>query len=125
MGFQGRARLLVGGPGQHDGAALLLAQQLADDGDAVGHGLTGAIDGLGQALAQGPVVVDTGEAEVSVGQPPKPAYDLVRADRTRHELVEKAVKSGFVHCLPMLPRFGRIAAGRDEPGPGPVYWSAR
>ena len=58
MSFEGGGRLLFAGPRQHYRAAVRFAQKFADDGDTVGHGLTGPVDSLRQALAQGPVVID-------------------------------------------------------------------
>ena len=62
------ARLLVGRPGQHD-RIVAAVQQLAHDGDALLGRLARAVDRLGHALPQRPVVVDAGEAEVGERQP--------------------------------------------------------
>ena len=56
-------------------------------------------------------MVDAGEAEIGVRQAPEPADDLVRADRAGHELVEKAVKRGFVHGFPCCHAGGLCSVG--------------
>ena len=49
--------------------------------DHVLGGLARPVDGLGHALAQGPVVVDPGEAEVGPRQPPQRGHGVVGRDR--------------------------------------------
>ena len=52
-------------------------QEVLDDRSAVLGGLARPVHGLRHALAQVPVVVDPGEAEVGIGQPAQLAYRVV------------------------------------------------
>ena len=47
VSVQGGGGLLFVRPRQHHGAAVSFAQELPHDGDAVGHGLSGAVHSLG------------------------------------------------------------------------------
>ena len=84
--------------------------------------LAGAVDRLGHALAQRPVVVDPGEPEVGEGQVPEPVDGVVRRDGTDLHGVEQPAESDLVHGDSMLPRppsrrmlvcFGRVTFVRD------------
>ena len=91
-------------------------QQLADDADALGGGLSRTVDGFGQALAQGAVVVDHGVAEFGERQPAQPAHDLVGVDAPGGQLVEQRSKGGFVHNGSILPAHDRrrLPASHDR-----------
>ena len=60
-------------------------------------GLPGAVDGLGQPLAQRPVMIDPGEAEVGEGQPPQAAHGVVGRACARGHVVEQLAELRLVH----------------------------
>ena len=105
---QGGGGLGVVGPGEQDRAVAGLVEQLGDDRRALGRRLAGPVDGLGHALAQRPVVVDPGEAEVGVGQAPQPGDGLVGRQGAAAHVVDQAPEGGFVH---------RHQHGRASPAP--------
>ena len=80
-----------------------LAQQLDHDGGALLGRLARSVDRLGDPLAQGPVVVDPGEAQVGEGQAPQPAGGVVgragaRRPRRRGVGGARARPSGSLSC---------------------------
>jgi hypothetical protein len=72
-------------------------EQLGHDGGAVLGGLTGPVDGLGHALAEVALVVDTGEAQVGVGQPAQLADGIVGSAVARGDAVDEGAEAGGVH----------------------------
>jgi hypothetical protein len=96
-GGEGGGRLVGLGPGQDDRAAGLV-EQLDHDGGALLGGLAGGVDGFPETLAQCPVVVDAGEAEVGEGEAAEPAHGLVGFDRAAPHVVEQRPQAGLVHC---------------------------
>ena len=93
--------LVVGCPRQQHRRRAVV-EQLADDAHALLRRLARSVDGLGQPLAQGPVVVDEGVADVGERQPLQPADDLVGVDAPGLQLVEQRPQRLFVHA-PILP----------------------
>ena len=77
--------------------AAAVVEQLADDRDALLGRLAGAVHRFRQALAQGPVVVDEGVADVGERQPPQPSHDVVGVDAPGREVVEQRPQRRFVH----------------------------
>ena len=73
-----------------------------DDGRALLGRLARGVDRLGHALAQGAVVVDPGEAEVGVGQPPEPGDRVVGRHGTDLHGVEQPAQGILVHGKSML-----------------------
>jgi hypothetical protein len=67
---QRRRRLVVVGAGEQDRLVAGGGQQLGHDGRALLGRLARSVYGLDHALAQHPVVVDAGEAQVGVGETP-------------------------------------------------------
>ena len=59
--------------------------------------LARAVDRLGDALAQGPVVVDPGEAEVGEGQAPQAADRVVGRAGARGHVGEQLAERRLVH----------------------------
>jgi len=68
---QGGGGLLIVGPREQHRAAPGLLQQLGHDGGALLGRLPRGVDGLGDALAERAVVIDTSEAQVDEGQAPE------------------------------------------------------
>ena len=94
---------LVGiGPGEHDRTGAPVGPKGRDDGRALLGGLARGVHGFGHALAQGPVVVDPGEAEIGVGEAPQSAQGVVRSDRAAPHAVQQLPEVGFLH-LTILP----------------------
>ena len=100
MGAQSRHRLLLARSREHDRPPVGLAEELTDDANSVGDGLAWAVDSLGQPLAQGTMVVDTGKAEVGIGQAADLANNLVGAHAARNRIRQEAAKGGLVHVSP-------------------------
>ena len=64
--------------------------------------LARGVHGFGHPLAQGPVVVDPGEAEIGVGEAPQTAQGVVRSDLAAPHAVQQLPEVGFLH-LTILP----------------------
>ena len=110
-------RLVAAGPGEDDRPAAGFTEELADDGHALGFGLSRPVNGLREALAKGAVMVHPGEAEVGIGQAAQAADDLVRTDRAGQELIEEPVQRGLVHgshAATLWPAGPRLTAGHDH-----------
>ena len=76
---------------------VAVGQQLADDAHALLGGLAGPVDGLGHALAQGPVVIDERVADVGERQPAQLGDGVVGGDRAVAHAVEQLPEVGLVH----------------------------
>jgi hypothetical protein len=104
VALEGGGGLGVVGAGEQHGAVTRGGQQLLDDGSALLRGLPGAVDRLGHALPQRPVVVDPSEPQVGERKAPQAFDGVLGGDGTHLDGVEEAAKSGFVHVTSMLPR---------------------
>ena len=90
-------RLVVVGPGEQHRAGAV-GEQLADDAHALLGRLARAVDGLGQALAQRPVVIDEGVAEVGERAAGcRRADGVVGVDPPGGDVVEQRPQGRFVH----------------------------
>ena len=74
-----------------------MGEQLGDDAHTLLGRLARSVDGLGEPLTQGAVVVDEGVADIGERQPLEPADDLVGVDASGLELVEQLPQRPFVH----------------------------
>ena len=83
-------------PGALSSSATIAARLLG--------GLARAVDGLGHALAQRPVVVDAGEPEVGEGQAAEAVDGVVGRDRADLHGVEQPAEGELVHGDSMLRR---------------------
>ena len=91
------------GPGQQHGCRAGV-EQLGDDGRALLRGLARAVHRLGHSLAQRPVVVDPGEAEIGVGQAAQRRDGVVGRDRAGAHVVEQPPDGCLVHVTILLRR---------------------
>ena len=96
MGGQRRVGLGVVGPG-HEHRAVAAGQELADDRRHLCRRLARAVDDLGHALAQRPVVVDPGEPEVGPRQPAQGLDGLVGRDLAGLHGLEQLAQRRFIH----------------------------
>jgi hypothetical protein len=97
--------------GQKYGGRTFLRQQLGHDLGAVGGRLARGVDRLGDALAQGTVVVDAGEAEIGEGEAPQTADGVVGRQGARPHVVEQLSQGRLVHDPPSIRDIG----GRCRP----------
>ncbi len=102
LGREGGGGLGGLGPGEHDRAGATVGPQLGDDGGALLGRLARGVDRLGHALAQGPVVVDLGEAEIGEREAPETAHGVVGGDRAAPHVVQQLSEVGFLHVT-ILP----------------------
>jgi hypothetical protein len=117
---EGGGDLVRRGAGEQDRALAGLRQELGDDGGAVLRGLARPVDRLGEALAQGAVMVDPGEAEVRVRQAAQGRDGVVRRDGAGPHAVEEGPQRVFVHRTPAWARPGRTRERPDNPPTEPA-----
>ena len=96
---------VVADPREQHGSAVP-RQEFADDGDALVGRLALAVDGLGHALPQGPVVVDEGVAHLGERETPQSGHGIVGRDRSRAHTLDQIGQCRLVHLtiLPDAPR---------------------
>src|SRR5205085_4037666 len=94
---EGGVDLLVVGPGEDGRAAVVLGEKLGHEGGALLGRLARRVDGFGQALAQGAVVVDAREAEVGERQAPQAGDGVVGRQHAGAYVGEELAQGRFVH----------------------------
>ena len=92
-----------------------VGQQLAHDGRALLRRLALAVDGLGQPLAQRPVVVDLGEAEVGEGQATETEHGVVGGALPRADSSRRRCSAGSSMMFTILPVHGPRRILRRRP----------
>ena len=95
--------LVVVGPGQQDGPGAV-GEQLADDAHALLGRLARPVHGLGHALAQRPVVVDEGVAEVGERQPGEGGDDVVGGAPPGLQVGQHRPQGRLVHAAMLPPK---------------------
>ncbi len=88
---------LVAGDAGDENRPVAVRQQLGDDPGALLGCLARAEHCFGHALAQGPVVVDEGVADVGERQPAQPDDHLIGADPSGREVVEHLPQRRLLH----------------------------
>ena len=115
-----RVDLVVVGPGQQDRSASARSRSSTTIAAHCSGVLPGPVDGLGKSLAQRPVMVDPGEAEVGEGQAPQLADGIVGRAGARRHIVEQLAERGLVHAAHYPARCDRDLATSDRAIFGPA-----
>ncbi len=92
-----RGHLRLVSPSQKDRATSAGREQLGDDRRALCRRLARPVDGLGQPLAEGSVMIDLRKAEIREGQLPQFPHGVVRRARARSQVVDQSSDCELVH----------------------------